>query len=117
MTEGHDLIRERAIRLFTFLKELSELRTKTIRTVDAYENVLWLTNIPREHGCYCAMWGIDSDQEQTDTWIKVCKPRISPPPKPPKELEPWLDSKQIADSSLDLPELRARIVVSTGPGA
>lgn len=35
-----ELARDRTIRLFTFLRQLSELRTKTVRSLESYENVL-----------------------------------------------------------------------------
>lgn len=115
MADDSKVIRDHAIRLFIFLKELSELRTKTIRTLDTYEKVLWLADIPRERGCYCAAWFTDHDEELTDTWIRVHKPRLVPPPEVPERLKPWLDLRQVADSSLDFPELRERIV-AMAPG-
>lgn len=48
----HDL----SIRLFTFLRDLAALRTKTIRTLDHYEKVLWFDEIPQETGCHCIAW-------------------------------------------------------------
>jgi superfamily I DNA and/or RNA helicase len=99
---------DRAIRLFRFLKELTELRIKTIRTLENYE-VLWLNDIPREEGCFCTAWpGISNVSEEN--WVEVEKPRLFPPPHLPEELKPWLDPKQIADSSIDFPELREHIV-------
>ena len=49
--------RDRAIGLYTFLKEFVQLRTRTIRDVSSYEQdgeVIWAADIPREHGCHCA---------------------------------------------------------------
>jgi len=60
MTEHNktiDLIRENAISLFTFLRELTQLRTKNIRTLENYAEVLWLCDIPREQGCFTQAWG------------------------------------------------------------
>ena len=55
-----DLDRDRAIRLFTFLKRLSELRTKQIRSIDEYERVLWIADIPAEPGMsYGMVGGVD----------------------------------------------------------
>ena len=51
-----DEIRDRAIRLFTFLRELTELRTTTVRNCDQYEKVIWFDDIPQEVGCDCIAW-------------------------------------------------------------
>jgi len=37
----HDPVRDRALRLCTYLKGLAEQRQKKIRRVDEYESVLW----------------------------------------------------------------------------
>ena len=105
--------RDRAIRLFTFLRELTELRTKTIRTVDQYDKVLWFNKIPREQGwCYSAAWGPVENEKQSDVWLEVKKPRLKAPPKVPSLLEPWLDLQGVQDSSLQSPKLREKIIVS-----
>ncbi len=108
-------LRDRAIRLFTFLREITELRSKTTRTCDQYEKVLWFDEIPREPGCYCIAWRMNQDHEESDVWVEINKPRLKPPPKIPEQLKPWLDPKQVEDSGLELPELRERITVSVPP--
>lgn len=100
---------EPAIRLFRFLKELTELRTKTIRTLDNYEKVLWLEEIPHEEGCYCAVWRENID-EAADNWIEIQRPQFFPPPEVPEELKLWMDPEQVGDSSVDFPELRGHII-------
>lgn len=108
-------VRDRAIRLFTFLREITELRSKTTRTCDQYEKVLWFDEIPREPGCHCIAWRMNQDQEESDVWVEINKPRLKPPPKIPEQLKPWLDPKKVEDSGLELPELRERITVSVPP--
>lgn len=108
-------VRHRAIQLFTFLREITELRSKTTRTCDQYEKVLWFDEIPREPGCHCIAWRINQDREESDTWVEITKPHLKPPPKIPEQLKPWLDPKQVEDSSLELPELRERITVAVPP--
>ncbi len=107
-----DDFRDRAIRLFTFLRELTELRTKTIRTSDQYEKVLWFNNIPREPGCYCVAWRAAETEEDREVWVEIRKPRLTPPPKVPDTLEPWLDPRELEDSSREFPDLRERIIVT-----
>jgi hypothetical protein len=59
-------VRNRAIRLFAFLREVTELRSKTTRTCDQYEKILWFDEIPREPGCHCIAWRTNQDQEESD---------------------------------------------------
>ena len=42
--------RERAVALYTFLREFAQLRTRTVRDVDAYEQVIWVSDIPQQPG-------------------------------------------------------------------
>lgn len=111
MAEVNSEIRSRAVGLFRYLKELTELRIKTIRTLDNYEEVVWFDNIPREDGCHCYLWSGDDDSPTTGNLLRIEKPRLYPPPSLPEELIPWLDPKQIADSSIDFPELQKEIRV------
>lgn len=102
--------RERAIKLFSYLRELAKLRTKTIRTIDQYDTVLWFNDIPREPECHCIAWKPVEDEEEAEVWLEIRKPSLKPPPNPPKILEPWLDLTQLNDSSKDFPGLNERIV-------
>ncbi len=113
-----DPTRERAIALFRFLKELTELRSKTIRTVDQYDEVLWLADLPREAEVTCAAWGSSDDAAVTETWIEIRRPDLPPAPQPDPELQAWLVSEQVQDSSGEMPELRDGIQfrIESGPG-
>ena len=106
-----NIVRDRAIRLFTYLRELTELNAKTIRTSDQYEKVLWFNDIPRETGCHCIAWG-PVDDEKSDVWIEIRKPRLRVPPEVPDVLKPWLDMKEVQDSFIKFPGLRNRIIVN-----
>ena len=92
-------MRDRAIRLFTFLRELTELRTTTVRSVEQYDHVLWFNDIPREQGCHCIAWGPIADDERAEVWLEIRKPPLKAPPKPPEKLMPWLESRELDDSS------------------
>ena len=109
-------IRGRAIRLFTFLRELTELRSSTVRSLDQYERVLWFSDIPREQGCHCIGWGSIEENERAEVWLEIKKPRLKKPPKLPDELMPWLEPQEVEDSSGDFPKLRERIT-ETRPSA
>lgn len=102
--------RDRAVRLFTYLKELTELRSRTIRTLDSYERVIWLADLPRYPRCYSASWFDEPIDDREDVWVEVGKPALlQDVPNPPALLIPWLVEEQIADSSLDFPPLQDSI--------
>ena len=105
--------RERAVALYTFLKEFVQLRTKTIRDISRYEQdgqVIWAADIPREHGCHCIAWHretaeVSGDDAPDEVWIEIRKPRLTRPPEPPQSVHAWVRREQLDDSSLELPEL------------
>lgn len=103
------LVRERATRLFTYLKELTELRSEVKRNCDEYEQVMWWSEIPREKECYCAAWDLGREGAY-DEWVRIERPRRKGPPNPPATLDPWLNRRDIADSSLDAPPLKESIL-------
>lgn len=107
------LVLDRSIRLFTFLRALTELRIKVVRTLDSYEKVLWLSDIPRERGCFCAAWNATDGEEKSNVWLEIIKPNLKAAPQPPEILEAWLDAKEVADSSIEFPSLKERIILST----
>jgi REase_MTES_1575/AAA domain len=104
-----DDVRDRAVRLFTYLREYTQLRARTVLTTDDYEEVIWLGDVPRLPGCFSAAFEPTRDGE---VWLEVRKPRLQPLPPPPTELEPWLDRDRLGDSSLDEPPLREAIFAS-----
>jgi hypothetical protein len=104
--QERDLVRDRAVRLFAFLREMTLLRTKVVRSTDEYEKIIWLSDVPREAGCYCAAWGGRGNADDTSIWIEIRKPKLAANPEPPPELAPWIAPDQIGDSSREVPELR-----------
>ena len=108
--------RDRAIALYTFLKEFVQLRTKTIRDIARYEQdgeVIWAADIPRERGCHCIAWHRntpdasdgDAPDAPDEVWVELRKPRLTRPPEPPESVHPWVRREQLDDSSLERPEL------------
>ncbi|MGH9326463.1 MAG: AAA domain-containing protein [Terriglobia bacterium] len=110
------LIRDRATRLFTYLKELTALRSDVKRNCDEYEQVIWWGEIPREKECYCAAWDLGRESAYED-WIRIERPHRKAPPNPPPTLAPWLNRRDLADSSLDAPPLRESIVEELSMGS
>lgn len=103
-----DLKQDRAIRLFRYLRELAQLRTKPVRDCNSYERVLWFKDIPQEAGCYTAAWGSDK-AESDDIWIEIKRRREPKCPTVPKICQDWVELKSISNSDKE-PELRDRIL-------
>lgn len=108
------VVRDRAARLFTYLKELTELRSEVKRNCEEYEQVIWWAEIPRENECYCAFWDLGRESAYED-WIRVERPRRKRPPVPPSSLAAWLSQREIADSSVETPTLKESIVEELSP--
>lgn len=103
------LVRNRALRLFTYLKELTELRGEVKRNCDDYDQVIWWAEIPREKECYCAAWDVGGEPAYED-WLRVERPRRKRPPPPPPALLPWLNERDVSDASQDAPPLKDSII-------
>src|SRR6476659_6330979 len=80
------LHKEKTERLFTYLKELSLLRSPLIRDLQQYENYFFLNEIPNEPGCLSPL--VDNVK---DSWIEIKKPIKPQFPIVPKVLLDWLD--------------------------
>jgi hypothetical protein len=115
------LERDKAIRLFTYLKDICALRTTQVRNVTTYDQVFWLSDLPRHKLCRCIVWRLidpsplTSDQH-SDLWIEVRKPALKSPPELPDELEPWIKSEELTDSSLSEPGFYEQIPLSALQG-
>lgn len=110
MSNSVDVYREKAINLFKFLRDFTKLRSKVIRTVDSFDEVMWFDEIPSEPECYCVTMDPDGGSSQQGVWISVRKPTLSDHPAPPKRVIPWIMEDEIGNPTLDAPRLRERIV-------
>ncbi len=113
--------RDKAIRLFTYLKDLCALRTTQVRNVTTYDQVFWLRDLPRHKLCRCAIWHLTDPSSPTsdqhaDSWIEIRKPVIKSPPELPDELEPWVKDEELTDSSLSEPGFYEQIPLSALQG-
>ncbi len=110
-------LRERAIGLFNFLHDFCRLRTSVVYSLDSYEKVLWLDDIPREPGCTCAAWTRSAETKESETWLSLDRPHVPPPPKLPEVLEDWVTQSSLEDSSQEMPTiLDHRLLESQGQG-
>lgn len=102
-----DIDRNKVVRLIEYLSKLATLRVKIIREIKEYDNVLWLSEIPRDtKKCYTKAWGIPSEIEE-DNWIEIQKYPQPELPAPSDICNDWLDSEQLLniDSQPKLSEL------------
>jgi len=104
------IYRERAVRLFKYLRGLSEIRSKTIRDLSNYEKVLWLGEIPKQAGCFCVAWNDETGNELPEVWIEVeqPKPRV-PCPALSAPLRRWVEQESLQHSDREAPVLREQI--------
>src|SRR3989442_10484116 len=110
-------LRDKAVRLFTYLKEFVQLRWISTRDCSNYESVLWFCEVPREQGCFSVAWG--SSREDDDVWLEVRKQSEPRCPSAPQACQNWVDPAEVSDSDQE-PELKAAIAVpasipSSGP--
>ncbi len=108
-----DPARERALRLIKYLQALASLRTKIVRNIKDYENILWLHEIPDEKEyekeCFTQAWGRDDDIEP-DIWIEIKKRDEPVQPKVPELCDKWVHKETLRDTD-ELPELFPTIKV------
>ncbi|MGR3302055.1 MAG: AAA domain-containing protein [Candidatus Scalindua sp.] len=96
--------KDRSIRLFTYLRELVRLRSKIIRDISAYDETLWLHQIPHENGWYSGHW--EGEEERTDdTWVEIKKPQIPVCPTPPLICEGWYSKGDLFNTE-DMPSIQ-----------
>ena len=119
MTESKDAAevtqeRDKALRLFTYLKELCALRTTQVRNVESYDQVFWLCELPRHKLCRSTIWRLTDppspgSEQHTDPWIEIRKPSLKSPPELPDDVEPWIKDEELAESSLSEPGFHDQI--------
>ena len=98
-------IRDRSLRLFKFLEQITEMQSKSIRTLDSYEQVLWLNDIPQGIGyCDCVAWNANG-RSVKDYWVSVKKPPISFAPTIPNAVNQWVVSGELESYSLEAPRI------------
>lgn len=99
-------LRDKAVRLFTYLQELAQLRTPKVCDLSSYESILWFHEVPHEPGCFSVAWG--TEREGAEVWLEVKKRKEPPCPAIPAICTDWVDPAALCDSSRE-PQLRDRI--------
>ena len=97
-TDNLPIAQDRAIRLFKYLKALTELRSTPVRNIEKYEQVLWLYKIPKEKECFTAAWERNRADEE-EIWLEIKKPNFRPYPPLPEKIKLWVLDKDLSQSS------------------
>lgn len=108
---------EKAVQLFTYLRELCGLRISHVRDLSQYDEVFWFEDIPHEKQCHCIAWRMGENreiaaEERSDIWVEIHKPTLKSPPEIPDELEQWINDDEVTDSSLEEPSLFSEIPIT-----
>ena len=98
---------QKVIRLVDYLTRLASLRTKIIRNIDEYQNVLWVKDVPQQKGCFTQAWGRYEDYD-SDMWVEVQTRREPELPSVPPLCKDWVEKSSLKNKS-ELPELLPEI--------
>lgn len=104
-----DELRDKAVRLFTYLKEVCQLRFVVVRDCRNYDQLLWFHDIPREPECFCIAW--NGPTEANESWIEVRRSPEPPCPSAPPACKDWISPADLLNSA-QTPALRERILAA-----
>ncbi|WP_434581796.1 AAA domain-containing protein [Carbonactinospora thermoautotrophica] len=103
MREEPDALVRDATGLFEFLIDLQGLKTRPVRSLDAYLQVLWLDDLPHDPRIATPLSHPEAEGEH---WVVADRVERAEPPAPGPDLAPWLNEREVADFWRDRPELR-----------
>ena len=95
------------MRLVDYLTRIAQLRSKVVRNVDEYQNVLWLNDVPSQKGCFTQAWGRHEDHD-SDVWIEIRRPIEPEVPSVPDVCRVWVRPESLRNKN-DIPELPEEI--------
>ena len=107
-----DKARSNVINVIEYLSSLAKVNAVVVRDIENYQNILWLSDIPRDGtNCYARTWGADENTPD-DIWLEVKKMQEPPLPLVPKNCEQWVIESELR--KLDsLPSLHQIITITT----
>lgn len=106
-SEKPEGLRDKAVRLFTYLKEVCQLRFVVVRDCRNYDQLLWFQDVPREPECFCIAW--NGPTEANESWIEVRHSPEPPCPPAPPVCKDWISPADLLNSA-QTPALRDRIL-------
>jgi len=106
--------RDRAIRLFTYLKEISNIKTKVKKDVSEYDKVIWFHDVPENKTCHSVLNTSDGGNSQDPIWLEI--KRTDSPKKPlyPSICQKWIEASEDGGPA-DQPHLKQKIEVEIPP--
>lgn len=110
-TSTPELLRDRATRLYTYLRELALLKSTVVRNVSDYEERFWFHDLPNDEAIQSILRGSASDG--SDSWVEIRRRDEPKLPPLPLLLAAWVDSTRLTDSSVE-PTIRDSISVRMG---
>ncbi|MBP2471708.1 very-short-patch-repair endonuclease [Crossiella equi] len=108
--DGDAVLLDRAVRLFTFLRRVQQLRNRAVRTVGGYSSVTWLHELPDHPAVRLA----PAPESPEGPVLTVDRLAPEPPPDPGPELWRWLDGTH--EDSRTCPGLVEEITTSARTG-
>ena len=109
-----EVLRDRAVRLFKFLRELALLKSKTVRDLSEYEKVVWFNDVPQCKNCLSVL-SPESDKLQDSTWLEIRQSSEPRRPAIPSSCVRWLEEETIEDEPHAEPRLRDEIATASFP--
>lgn len=98
--------KDKYLQIFNYLLEFSKLRSNPIRNIfssEAYENIIWLADLPVNKSIECAL---DPNFDTQNTHLlSVLKPIAPQPPifpQPPDDLKSWIDNEIAEQKTMPL---------------
>lgn len=81
----------KALKVVDYLSALARVTMVTVRELSSYQNVIWVSDVPKEGShCYSRSWGRDENMPD-DVWLEVRKYPEPSLPATPKQCEDWVD--------------------------
>ena len=111
--EQEEKNRDKAVRLFTYLKEVCQLRFVKILDCRNYEQLLWFHDIPQEPECHCIAWNEQADGGEA--WIEVRRGLEPVCPPLTSICKDWISPADLANSA-QKPSLQERILATAREG-
>jgi very-short-patch-repair endonuclease len=102
--------RDRVLRLLRFLTEYVQLKIGTpvldLRRYEAEGLVLWFHALPAGKGLFSVPQA--GDDRNDNVWLRAQKQQLSPSPRPPELVRPWVEAVALATSSGNEPILNTK---------
>lgn len=97
-------VRQRALNVLQFLRAMQEMRTRPVRDVASYPDVLWLSDVRADHPKTACAWNSELEEKE-GLWLSLARVDRTPPPTLPPVLGPWVPHGDVQDSTLHQPHL------------